>query len=425
MLRVLDSLNYSSIDTSDFRRELLTFMTSKHFMILHFCRTQIFIAFSAFFVLVSQAQSTTSSAAPGNFYIGPPHHPIPPHPAVIGYYAGRNTALDSFATEKLTHIIFSFCHLKGNRLDVSNARDTATLLHMVQLKGKNPTLKVIVSLGGWGGCRTCPDVFSTRKGRNEFVSSTKELLNYFHADGIDLDWEYPALSNVPGYPYSPEDKDHFTLLIKKLRKTLGKDKEISFAAGGFTSYLQTSIDWKRVTPRVDYINLMTYDLVSGYDTISGHHTPLYSTPQQVESTDHAVQYLESIGVPAAKLAIGVAFYARIFEHVDSINNGLYRPCRFWRGVSYKDQAAYLSKDSGFIYHWDPVAQAPYMYNPDKKLFVTYDDSMSIRLKTRYAMDKQLGGVMFWQLPEDKFTDGLLDVIDNTKKEWLTTPAKGR
>jgi len=415
-------------------------------MTLHFSRIPVFIALLALFATASPArsQSQTQSRAVSQSQSPSPAQSLlyansagapriyfdgPPRPAIIGYYAGRSTALDSFAVGKLTHIIFSFCHLKGNRLDVSNARDTATIQHMVQLKDRYPYLKVILSLGGWGGCKTCPDVFATRKGRNEFVSSTKELLDYFHADGIDLDWEYPALSNVPGYAYSPEDKDHFTILIKKLRKKLGRSKEISFAAGGFTKYLQTSIDWKKVTPRVNYINLMTYDLVSGYDTISGHHTPLYSTPQQIESTDHCVQYLESIGVPPAKLAIGVAFYARIFEHVDSINNGLYRPCRFWRGVSYKDQAAYLSKDSGFIFHWDPVAQAPYMYNPDKKLFVTYDDTMSVRLKTRYAIDKRLGGVMFWQLPEDKFTDGLLDVIDNTRKDGLrnilATPAKGQ
>jgi chitinase len=407
-------------------------MLSNHIMTQLCHRHRIIITFLTLFATASLAQSPTGSLAQsptGSLAQSPKappaqSSPAPEQPAVIGYYAGRSTALDSFATEKLTHIIFSFCHLKGNRLNVNNARDTATIQHMVQLKNKNPRLKVILSLGGWGGCRTCPDVFATKEGRNEFVRSTKELLDYFHADGIDLDWEYPALSNVPGYPYSPEDKGHFTALIRKLRKDLAPPIEISFAAGGFTKYLQTSIDWKKVTPRVNYINLMTYDLVSGYDTISGHHTPLYSTPQQVESTDHAVQYLESIGVPASKLAIGVAFYARIFKDVDSINDGLYRPCRFWRGVSYKDQDRYLSKDSGFIFHWDPVAQAPYMYNLNKRLFVTYDDTMSIRLKTRYAMDKKLGGIMFWQLPEDKFTDGLLDVIDNTKKQASTTPAKG-
>ena len=386
----------------------------------HFRRPFIFTVLS---VLTTLFTSTARAQAPSSPEAHSSSLTAAPQPAVIGYYAGRSTALDSFATEKLTHILFSFCHLQGNRLSVSNARDTATIRHMVELKSRNPRLKVILSLGGWGGCKTCPLVFATREGRNEFVSSVKELTDYFHTDGIDLDWEYPALTNVPGYPYSPEDKDHFTLLIKRLRKKLDKTSEISFAAGGFTKYLTTSIDWKKVTPRVNYINLMTYDLVSGYDTVSGHHTPLYSTPQQRESTDNAVRYLESIGVPAAKLAIGVAFYARIFEDVDSINDGLYRPCRFKRGVSYRDQATVLSKDSGFVFHWDPVAQAPYMYNARQKLFVTFDDTLSVRLKTRYAMDKHLGGIMFWQLPEDKFTDGLLDVIDNTKKEWLTTSAK--
>jgi len=337
-------------------------------------------------------------------------------PAVIGYYAGRNSAIDSFATEKLTHIIFSFCHLKGNRLSVNNANDSAIIRHLVSLKGKNPRLKVILSLGGWGGCKTCPLVFATKKGRKEFTRSVKELTDYFHTDGIDLDWEYPALSNVPGYPFGPEDRDHFTLLIKRLRRKLDGPTEISFAAGGFTKYLARSIDWKKVTPRVNYINLMTYDLVSGYDTVSGHHTPLYSTPQQTESTDHAVRYLDSIGVPRAKLAIGVAFYARIFENVDSINNGLYRPCRFKRGVPYHDQAAVLSPANGFVYHWDPVAQAPYMYNASQRLFVSFDDTTSIRKKSRYALDQHLGGIMFWQLAEDSFTNGLLDIIDDTKKE---------
>src|ERR1700743_83320 len=68
-----------------------------------------------------------------------------PKIAVIGYYAGRNTALDSFETGKLTHIIFSFCHLKGNRLSVNNANDSAIIGHMVSLKAKSPGLKVILS----------------------------------------------------------------------------------------------------------------------------------------------------------------------------------------------------------------------------------------------------------------------------------------
>jgi chitinase len=338
--------------------------------------------------------------------------------AVIGYYSGRSSAIDSFATDKLTHILFSFCHLKGNLLSVNNANDSASIRHMVSLKEKNPSLKVILSLGGWGGCKTCPDVFATPQGRGEFVRSVKELTGYFHTDGIDLDWEYPGLANVPGYPFTPEDKDHFTALIRLLRKKLGRRAEISFAAGGFSDYLQHSIDWKNVVPRVNYINLMSYDLINGYSTVTGHHTALYSTPSQVESTDHAVRYLDSIGVPLSKIAIGLAFYGRIFEGVDSVNNGLYRPGKFRRGISYKDQSALFSGDSGYVYHWDPIAQAPYRYNARQQLFVTFDDTLSVRLKTRYALDKHLGGVMFWQLPEDRFSDGLLDTIDETKRAGM-------
>src|SRR5882724_1488065 len=69
--------------------------------------------------------------------------------AVIAYYAGRSTMIDSFDLSKLTHIIFSFCHLQGERMDVSNARDSATIHELIALKSKNPGLKVLLSLGGW------------------------------------------------------------------------------------------------------------------------------------------------------------------------------------------------------------------------------------------------------------------------------------
>ncbi len=64
---------------------------------------------------------------------------------------------------------------------------------------------------------------------------------------------------------------------------------------------------------------------------TGHHTALYSRPEQVESTDNAIRWLDSAGVPLKKVAIGMAFYARIFQGVDSIHNGLYRPCTFFAG----------------------------------------------------------------------------------------------
>ena len=119
---------------------------------------------------------------------------------VFGYFAGRATMIDSFPVEKLTHLCFSFTHLKGNHMALMNARDSASLIRCVAQKKRNPNLKVIVSLGGWTGCFTCSEVFSTDSARKQFASSAKQLLQDFGADGIDLDWEYPTIKGAPGHP---------------------------------------------------------------------------------------------------------------------------------------------------------------------------------------------------------------------------------
>src|SRR5688572_30103916 len=103
---------------------------------------------------------------------------------VTAYYFGGPERVDSIAAEKLTHIIFSFCHLKGNTLQVDNSRDAATITNLVALKKRNPSLKILLSLGGWGGCETCSDVFSTEKGRKDFSQSVLQLSKFFNSDGI-------------------------------------------------------------------------------------------------------------------------------------------------------------------------------------------------------------------------------------------------
>ncbi|MEP6615953.1 MAG: glycosyl hydrolase family 18 protein [Ginsengibacter sp.] len=335
--------------------------------------------------------------------------------AVIAYYAGSTTMIDSFEVEKLTHLIFSFCHLKGDTLSVSNARDSATILRMVELKKRNPALKIILSLGGWGGCKTCSDVFSTRYGRRIFAKSVKQLTNYFNTDGIDLDWEYPAIAGFPGHTYRNEDKPNFTALIYLLRKKLGKKKEISFAAGGFSSFIDSSIEWKKVMAKINRVNLMSYDLVSGFSTISGHHTSLYSTPKQTESVDHGVKKLIAAGVLPGKIVIGAAFYARLFEVSDTINNGLYLPAQFYHGLSFSHFSDTINVNNGFVSYWDSVANAPYAFNIQRRLMATFDDTTSIILKTRYALEKKLNGIMFWQLADDTFSEGLLNSIDAIKR----------
>ena len=63
----------------------------------------------------------------------------------------------------MDQIIYSFLHLKGNELAIDNEADSISLLGIVNQKKKYPNLKVLVSLGGWGGCKTCSDVFNTKQ----------------------------------------------------------------------------------------------------------------------------------------------------------------------------------------------------------------------------------------------------------------------
>jgi len=331
--------------------------------------------------------------------------------AIIAYYSAGPDHVENLPAEKLTHIIFSFCHLSGNALTVTNGRDSLTLQKLNALKKRNTNLKVILSLGGWGGCETCSDVFSTDEGRKEFSESLLKLNSFFHSDGIDLDWEYPAIEGFPGHPFKAQDKSNFTALLQQLRKTMGPSYELSFAAGGFQKFLDESVDWKEVMKIVDRVNVMSYDLVHGYSQVTGHHTPLYSNPSQNESTDNAVQYLIKIGVPRNKIVIGAAFYARVWENISADRNGLYQAGKFKMAIDYKN---FTSGLKGYQLFWDDISKAPYAYNASEKLFATFDDAKSVKLKTTYVIEQKLNGIMFWELSLDSHENSLLDCMYEVK-----------
>jgi chitinase len=332
--------------------------------------------------------------------------------AVIAYYTGDAKTIDSYKVDQLTHIIFSFCHLKEGKLSVDSRKDSLTIQHLVSLKNKNPRLKVLLSLGGWGGCAPCSEAFSTLEGRRLFAESVKEANDFFHTDGIDLDWEYPTIEGHPGHLYQPADYDNFTSLAEELRRSLGKQNELTFAAGGFQKFLDESVDWKKIMPLMDRVHIMSYDLVNGYSTVTGHHTPLYSTRPEEESTDKAVSYLIRMGVPSEKLVIGAAFYTRVWKEVAPSGNGLYQQGVHTNGYDYKAWKATFTDEKGWAYHWDEKANAPYWYNAKEKLFATGDNEKSVEAKTKYARERKLGGIMFWELTLDQPSGGLLQAITN-------------
>jgi chitinase len=329
---------------------------------------------------------------------------------IIAYYSGKAGQIKTYYNPQITEIIFSFSHLSGNRLTIDNKKDSLTIRVLVALKKKSPRLHILLSLGGWGGCKSCSDVFSSDSGRIEFAESVFALTNYFHTDGIDLDWEFPSLAAYPDHPFKVEDKVNFTSLIKTLRRKLGNTKEISVICAGVSPFLEGSLDLPDIAPFVDRINLMTYDLIGSKTHFSGHHTPLYSTSWQAASADHALQYLDSLKIPHNKICIGSAFYGRSYLVLENHADGLHQPAIFQKFITMKDIRKDYKDSDGYITYWDPVAKAAYKYNDQNKIFITYDDERSVAEKVKYVRKKKLNGIFFWEMRLDRPKQGLMDVI---------------
>jgi chitinase len=107
----------------------------------------------------------------------------------------------------------------------------------------------------------------------------------------------------------------------------------------------------------------------------------------------------------------------VVTNVDSLNFGLGRRGKSKNAPNYADIIEKYTSADGYILHWDSVAMAPYLYSPKEKTFVTFDNRKSCSLKTKYALDAKLGGIMFWRINGDTGKSGLLDAIFETKESY--------
>ncbi|WP_346839168.1 glycosyl hydrolase family 18 protein [Microbulbifer sp. SAOS-129_SWC] len=51
-------------------------------------------------------------------------------------------------------------------------------------------------------------------------------------------------------------------------------------------------------------------------------------------------------------------------------------------------------------HYDSVAEAPWLWNDSKKVFLSTEDEESMAAKAQYVADQGIGGIMFWELAGD-------------------------
>jgi chitinase len=334
-----------------------------------------------------------------------------PSPVIVAYVFPQDKALveGDIAGQKLTRVNYAFSNIKDGRIVNGFAHDDQNLAFLVALKQQNPSLTVLTSVGGWLWSGVFSDMALTKQSRAVFIASVVQYVQSHQLDGLDIDWEYPGLPGAEPH-FRVEDKHNYTLLLKELRKRFNRlEKELhrplylTIATGASQEFLDHT-EMHKVQKYVDTVNLMAYDYYEpDSDAMTGHHAPLYTNPADPKkiSDDRSVQEYESAGVPAAKIVLGVPFYGHEWGQVPATNHGLYQPGKqIPHGYApYHDGPEAMMKN-GFTRYWDSSASAPYLYNADKQIFVSYDDPESLALKCKYVLSHHLRGVMFWDYESD-------------------------
>ncbi|MDO5321618.1 MAG: glycosyl hydrolase family 18 protein [Bacteroidia bacterium] len=309
---------------------------------------------------------------------------------VTGYVTSWGTTLPN--PSLVTHLNYAFGHV-ADSFDSLVIDNEPRLAEIVALKEAKPSLKVLLSVGGWAS-GNFSEMAASDSLRASFCACCKAAVDRFGLDGIDIDWEYPT-SDLGDISCSPDDKDNFTLLMRDLRAVLGDDALLSFAASAETKY----INYSDVVEYVDFVNVMTYDM----GRAPHFNAALYQSENHPGLTaDQSVKDHLAAGVPRSKLVLGIPFYGR--------GDRIFFP----ESVDYKD----LRVD-GRYYEvcWDDDALVPYVANKiTGEIVFSYENEKSILAKCYYIKDHHLRGAMVWDCGADDSDFTLSTVLWTYLKE---------
>jgi chitinase len=284
----------------------------------------------------------------------------------------------------MTNINYAFGHV-NKTFDGCDIQNEPFLRKVVALKKINPKLKVQLSVGGWTS-GNFSEMAADARCRKSFANDCARIVREYGLDGIDIDWEYPT-SNEAGISCSPSDTKNFTLLMRDLRKALGKDKLLTAATIAYAKY----IDFKACIKYMDFINIMAYDVANPPQ----HHTTLFRSPLSGKiTTAEAVEAHVAAGVPKDKICLGMPLYGR-GDHSNPVLDK-YMKTGYTAGL--------------YTEHWDSVGQVPYLTDWSGQLVWAADNPRSIAAKCQYILDEDLLGGMYWEVTEDDAQGDLMQTV---------------
>ena len=395
-------------------------------------------------VLVSQARAAKPAApasAPYALFGGKPLEFERSGGKIVGVYTPnwQPTALvDALHGDSVTHVIYAFLHVcgpgqlpedaprcagKGDYQLAASAIDDRFDAAFGRLKARAPHVKVVASVGGWGGSDPFFHIADAAAPRAAFAKSAADFLRAHPAfDGIDIDWEHPTNNGAANGVQlgAPADGQGYADLMAALRSALD-----TLSAENGRKYLVTSaintdralvgkVNYRDAAKSQDYIFMMTYDFYGSWTPATGNHAALRASgPDAGDGLDAAVKTMTAAGVPAGKLVAGVAMYGRGFTGVarpaagagfsGASHTGTYPAPE---GASdYRELAArYLDRNGrglhGYQAIFDARTQSWNLYNARSQLFMGYDDPRTVLAKGAFVRQAGLAGVFAWELSQD-------------------------
>ncbi|KAI8091858.1 glycoside hydrolase [Thamnidium elegans] len=358
----------------------------------------------------------------------------------------------SIPWDKLDHIAYAFA--------VPNQQGELTQFDEVQLKkiirdanrkGKGVSLAV----GGWTGSIYFSSLVRTSHNRQKFAQVLVNAVDKYRLNGLNIDWEYPNDPNgISCNRRNPEDTDNFLKLIKLLREMLEKKypSEHKLITAAVSANVFLDQDRKVITnlergwaTYMDAFYIMAYDINGVWSNVTAANAPLYfGDTGQLISADSSIQSWINAGIPSDRIYLGVPFYGytqktlapitrdtgmnvsldRSIEQIkgDKYDDYSTDPCPGatasfsgeiqWRSIVKEDVA---SNKSGWTSYWDEKTRTPYSYNDNNRQFITYDNPISLRIKSQYVEEHKLGGMMLWSLEMDDQSDSLLNALQSVRR----------
>jgi chitinase len=314
---------------------------------------------------------------------------IYPQNLVAGYYPDWLVSTlppQNIKFENLTHIIHAFAWPDSmGEIQMYNGMPRTNLINAAHNAGK----KILLAFGGWGQSNGFAPMAADSLRRTNFINNVVSLFNQYGFDGIDLDWEFPA---------NTTQGKNLTTLVKELHERFiieNSDWIITMAINPGHYYGQ-HFEYTQLTNYLGWFAMMGYDFHGSWTAHAGHNAPIYQPPNCSDgAVDPGIKYLTiTRQIPKSKLLLGVPFYGKEFNAT-----GLYQQQSGVTDLTYTVISPRIN-NAGWEYYWDDFSLVPYLQNTANTKVVTFDDTISIRVKCEYALDNNLSGMMIWALGQD-------------------------